>query len=151
MILALTGILAACANAQNNPKQTVGTLLGAGAGALLGSQLGGGKGKLATVAIGVLGGAYLGSEVGKSMDTVDRQKAGSAEQAALESNSDGVSKKWVNPNTKHSGRVTPTRTYQVASGEFCREYEHEIDVDGRNEVVKGTACRQPDGTWRVIN
>ena len=42
----IVGLLAACADAQNSPKQTIGTLLGAGAGALLGSQVGGGKGNL---------------------------------------------------------------------------------------------------------
>ena len=36
--------LSACQNAQNAPKQTMGTLMGAGVGALLGAQMGGGKG-----------------------------------------------------------------------------------------------------------
>ena len=65
IVMTLMGLVAACADTQNNPKQTIGTLLGAGAGALIGSNVGGGKGKLAAVAIGALGGAYLGSEIGK--------------------------------------------------------------------------------------
>ena len=36
--------LSACQNAQNAPKQTMGNLMGAGVGALLGAQMGGGKG-----------------------------------------------------------------------------------------------------------
>ena len=36
--------LSACQNAQNAPKQTMENLMGAGVGALLGAQMGGGKG-----------------------------------------------------------------------------------------------------------
>ena len=151
IVVTLMGLVAACADTQNNPKQAVGTLVGAGLGALLGSNVGGGKGKLAAVAIGALGGAYLGSEIGKSLDYVDRLKAGEAEQTALENNRAGVATSWRNPDTGNSGRVTPKPATQLASGEFCREYEHEIVVEGRTEVAKGTACRQPNGKWRVIN
>ena len=151
ILLALAGLVAACADAQNNPKQTIGTLLGTGVGALIGSQVGSGKGKLAAVAIGALGGAYLGSEIGKSLDYVDRQKAGKAEQTALEKNPSGVATSWQNPDTGNSGRVTPKSATQLASGEYCREYEHEIVVDGRTEIAKGTACRQTDGNWRTVN
>ena len=151
VILVLSVLVSACFETQNAPKQTLGTLLGAGAGAILGSNVGGGKGKLAAVAIGALGGAYLGSEIGKSLDYVDRLKAGEAEQSALEMNRAGVATRWHNPDTGNSGKVTPEPAVQLASGEFCREYEHEIIVDGRSEVAKGTACRQTNGKWKVIN
>ena len=148
LVLSLAAFLAACAENQTGQKQTLGTIIGAGLGALAGSQVGSGKGKLAAVAIGALGGAFLGGQLGKTLDDVDRMKASETQQAVLEKNKDGQSSTWNNPNTGHSGRVTPIRTRQ---GEDCREYEHEITVDGRKEVVKGTACRQNDGSWRVIN
>ncbi|MBT3991403.1 MAG: glycine zipper 2TM domain-containing protein [Rhodospirillaceae bacterium] len=152
VVLSMVAFLAACAENQNSQKQTLGTIIGAGLGALAGSQIGSGKGKLAAVAIGALGGAFAGGQLGKSLDDVDRMKAGQTQQTTLENNKDGVSSTWNNPNTGHSGRVTPTNTERVASsGEYCREYEHEITVDGRKEIVKGTACRQPNGSWRVIN
>ncbi len=151
LVLALLGLVSACADAQNNQKKTLGTLLGAGLGALAGSQIGSGKGQLVAVAVGALGGAFLGSELGKSLDEVDRLKANQTQQMAMENNKNGVASAWSNPNSGHSGQVTPTKTYQVATGEHCREYEHEIDVDGKREVLKGTACRQSDGSWRVIN
>ncbi len=151
LVFAIAGMLSACAENQNNQKQTLGTIIGAGLGALAGSQIGSGKGQLAAVAIGALGGAFAGGQLGKSLDDVDRMKANQTQQATLENNKDGVSSTWNNPNTGHTGRVTPTNTQKVASGEYCREYEHEITVDGRKEIVKGTACRQPDGSWRVIN
>lgn len=55
------------------PKQTAGTLVGAGAGALVGSQFGSGKGKLVGVALGTLGGAAAGGYIGKQMDVKDKQ------------------------------------------------------------------------------
>ena len=151
IVLIFALLISACMQTQNNQKQTLGTLLGAGAGALLGSQIGGGKGKLAAVDIGTLGGAFLGSEIGKSLDAADRYKAGEAQQIALEKNSSGESTSWRNPDTGHSGKVTPKNVIKKSSGEYCREYEHEIKVDGRIEVAQGTACRQQDGSWRVIN
>ena len=151
LVLSLVAFLAACAENQTGQKQTLGTIIGAGLGALAGSQVGSGKGKLAAVAIGALGGAFLGGQLGKTLDDVDRMKASETQQAVLEKNKDGQSSTWNNPNTGHSGRVTPTGPGQASSGEDCREYEHEITVDGRKEVVKGTACRQNDGSWRVIN
>ena len=150
-VILITGFLAACVNAQNSPKQTVGTILGAGAGALLGAQAGKGKGRLVAVALGTLGGAFLGSEIGKTMDEVDRMKAGQTQQAALERNPVGHASSWTNPDSGNSGRVTPTRTYQTPRGENCREYQHEVTVGGRTEVMTGTACRNADGTWRALN
>ncbi len=152
IVLTLTVILSACAENQNNQKQTIGTIIGAGLGALVGSQVGDGKGKLVAVALGTLGGAFAGSRLGKALDDIDRLKANQTQQSALENNKDGEPSTWKNPNTGNSGRVTPTQTTRnESSGEDCRRYEHQIIVDGQKEIVKGTACRKPDGTWRVIN
>lgn len=151
VLTAATFILAACADYQNNPKQTIGGLLGAGLGALAGSQVGSGKGQLVAVAIGALAGAALGSNIGRSLDDVDRLKAQQTTQKALESSRTGATSSWSNPDSGASGTVTPTRTYQTASGENCREYSQTVTIDGKQETAIGTACRQPDGNWRVIN
>ena len=55
----------------NPSKQDIGTVIGAGSGAFIGSQIGGGTGQLAAVAIGALLGGYLGSSIGQSMDELD--------------------------------------------------------------------------------
>lgn len=34
---------------------------------------------------------------------------------------------------------------------YCREYQSNIIVDGREQPTFGTACKQPDGSWRMIN
>ncbi len=148
--VALVLALSACQQGQGN-KQTGGTLIGAGLGALLGSQVGGGRGKLAAVAIGALAGAYFGSEVGKSLDRADRLAMQQTSQYALEKNPAGQASSWSNPDSGHSGTVTPTRTYQTAAGEQCREYQQTVTIDGKTEQAYGRACRQPDGSWKIVN
>ena len=135
-------LLAGC----NPTKQDVGTLVGAGTGAFVGSQIGGGTGQLAAVAIGALAGAFLGGSVGRQMDELDRYKT----QEALESRPTGYTSSWSNPDSGVSYNVTPTNTYETASGP-CRDYTTEAVIDGRAEIVHGTACRQVDGSWQAMN
>jgi len=143
--------LSACqTDMQNNPKQTMGTLLGAGLGALAGSQIGGGKGQLAAVALGALGGAYLGSEIGKSLDAADKSMMQKNAQDSLEYAQTGTTTAWRNPDSGNSGTFTPTNTYQATSGQNCREFETTVYVDGKEETGTGRACRQADGTWKIV-
>jgi surface antigen len=54
---------------------------------------------------------------------------------------------WVNPDSGTEGTFTPVATHEGPEGQVCREYAIDAIIDGREEVVYGTACRQPDGTW----
>jgi surface antigen len=101
--------LVGCANADLGPKQTVGTLLGAGTGALLGAQFGHGTGQLVATSVGTLLGAYLGNEAGKSLDRADALYASRAEYQALEYTPSGSATPWRNPDSGHYGRVTRSR------------------------------------------
>lgn len=150
LALAAAVVLAGCQNMQDSPKQTVGTVLGAGTGALLGSKIGGGKGQLAGVAIGALAGAYIGSEIGKSLDNADKAMAQRTAQTSLETSRAGQTSSWRNPDSGHSGTYTPVSTYRSASGQDCREYETTVTIDGRTERATGRACRQNDGTWQIV-
>lgn len=148
--IALMFGLTAC-ESNMGQKEVGGALLGAAAGGLLGSQIGGGAGKLAATAAGTLLGAYIGSEVGRSLDRTDRLYAERTAQQSLETSRSGASSTWVNPDTQHSGSFTPVNTYRSGDGLDCRDYQQTVTIDGRAETVHGTACRQPDGTWRVVN
>lgn len=66
IVLAIA-LLSGCSNTRGS-GETVGTLAGGAAGALIGSQFGHGTGRLVGTAVGTLGGAMIGSEIGKSMD-----------------------------------------------------------------------------------
>ena len=130
----------------NPTKQDIGTLVGAGSGAFIGSQIGGGTGQLAAVAIGALLGGYIGGSIGQDMDELDQYKT----QQALETSPTGSTVAWNNPDTDIDYSVTPTRTYEAASGP-CRDYTTEAVIEGRAEIVHGTACRGDDGSWHVTN
>jgi surface antigen len=142
--------LGACSSDMGG-KQGVGTLLGAGTGALVGSQFGGGSGSLAATAIGALAGAYLGGQAGKSLDRADQQYMTNTTQSTLESVPSGRSSSWQNPDSGNRGQITPTRTFTNSAGQACREFQQTIVVGGRTENAYGTACRQPDGTWRIVS
>lgn len=144
--LALTG----CAPG-TGPNQQGGTLLGAGTGALIGSAFGHGHGRLAAVAVGTLAGAMVGQEIGRSLDQQDNQEMERTAQQSLETLPSNQTGSWHNPDNDHSGTLTPTRTYQTAQGNYCREYLQTVVVAGNEESAYGTACREPDGSWKIIN
>ena len=107
-------------------------------------QIGHGSGRtIATIGGAALGG-FIGSRVGRNMDENDQRKAAQA----LETSPDAHATSWRNPNTGQRYSVTPTRTYDGSKGP-CRDFETTTDIDGRTETVHGTACRQPDGTWKT--
>jgi surface antigen len=143
--------LVGCAGSDLGTKQTVGALAGAGAGGLLGAQVGKGGTRLAATAAGTLLGAFLGSEVGRSLDRADAMHASRAEYQALEYTPSGYSSTWRNPDSGHYGSVTPIETYESAGGTYCREFQHQAQIGGRSSDVYGTACRTPDGQWQVVN
>jgi surface antigen len=152
VVLAMSASLAACADQGFGAnKETGGGLVGAGLGGLAGSQLGSGSGKLATTAIGVLLGALAGTSVGKSLDRADQAAADRTAGQAFESNPTGQASTWRNPDTGHSGTITPTQTVMQPNGQVCREFQQTIVVGGQTQQGVGTACRQPDGTWRVVS
>lgn len=149
-IVALAAVLmGGCAQYQNAPKQTGGTLLGAAGGGLVGSQFGSGKGQLVGTALGVLLGAWVGNEVGRSMDEVDRIRAQQAHVQALDT---GQTIQWDNPKNGNHGQVAPIRSgTDTQTGAFCREFQSTVVVGGQQQQAYGTACRQPDGSWRINN
>lgn len=141
--------LSACQNA--GTKETIGGATGAVLGGVAGAQFGKGKGQLIATGAGAVLGALLGSSVGRSLDEVDRMKMQRTTQRTLEAEPDNTTSTWVNPNTDNSGTVTPVKTYQRDDGRYCREYQQTITVGGKTEQAYGTACRQPDGSWKIVS
>ena len=125
-------------------KQDIGMATGAVLGGLLGHQIGGGSGQIIATIGGAAVGAFVGSHVGRKMDRADQLRTAEA----LETSRDGRATMWRNSDSGQRYAVTPTRTYEGASGR-CRDFTTVTSMDGREEVVHGTACRQPDGTWKV--
>ncbi|WP_138379177.1 RT0821/Lpp0805 family surface protein [Luteithermobacter gelatinilyticus] len=147
LIAALSLSLAACES-----KQQSGAAIGAVVGGLLGNSVGGdGGGKAFAIAVGAMAGAVVGSEIGKSLDEADRLRMRQTAQTALETGRSGEQVTWHNPDSGNYGSVTPQPAYEPEPGKYCREYQQTITVGGKTETAYGTACRQPDGTWKIIN
>lgn len=127
-------------------QEQAGMVIGGALGGLLGAQVDGHHNDYRTAAIivGTMAGSAIGGSIGRSMDEVDRMRTAQS----LEVVRTGVSSRWRNPDTGNQYTVTPTRTYEVASGP-CREYIIDAVIGGRPEKVYGTACRQPDGSWKI--
>lgn len=128
-------------------KEQGGAVMGGVLGGALGSQVGQGSGRTVAIIAGTILGAYAGGEMGRYMDDSDARKA----HSALEHNPDNQVSSWHNPNTGADVSATPTRTFVSNSGENCREYQTTVTVSGKKERAYGTACRQPDGSWKVVN
>jgi surface antigen len=149
-----TLLLAACAGTPEGPgpRENTGTLLGAGSGALIGAAVaGGGTGsRLAGAGIGALAGALIGNRIGASLDERDKRLAYEAEMNALERGPSGAPVGWRNPDSGRYGSVVPGPAY-VDNGRNCRAYTETIYIDGRPQTARGTACRNPDGTWTPLS
>ncbi len=142
---ALAIALMGCAHA--GPRAQLGALGGAASGGLLAAAFGGnGEAIVASIILGGL----VGGAVGDAMDQADRHYAYSNTQSALEFGPSGSTSDWCNVDSGHCGTTTPTGTYR-ASGRYCREYEETITIGGRTEWAYGRACRQPDGSWKIVN
>lgn len=143
ILILCTITLTAC---QNMSKADVGTMTGAVAGGLLGSTIGQGRGQVAAIAVGAAAGALVGNAIGKNMDDTDRMKM----NQALESNNVGQPAYWNNKNSGTRYKVTPVKNVTVDNNKYCREYTTTATINGQQQKMYGTACRQSDGSWKVV-
>ena len=135
--------LAGCADMS---KQTQGAMAGTAIGGLVGSRFGGGSGQVLATAGGALVGAAIGGAIGQNMDKTDKLKM----QKTLENTPTGKTRQWKNPDTGHQYKVEPIKTYHNDSDQPCREYYTEAKIGGKTKQVYGKACRQQDGSWKII-
>jgi surface antigen len=144
--LILPTMLAACGPGN---KQGTGTIVGAVAGGAAGAAIGGRNNRIPGVAIGALAGGIIGNQIGRALDEEDRRIAAAAEYQALEYGQPGQPTPWDNPQTQHRGQIVPGKPYQQGS-QHCRPFTHTIYIGGQPQTARGTACRQPDGTWQTV-
>jgi surface antigen len=145
-------LLASCTLTTTNPqeqgpKQAVGTVTGMILGGKVANDFSEGSRNegLWTMA-GVALGAFLGNEVGASMDRQDALLAERATIQALEYSKTEQVIAWKNPDSGNYGTVYPTNT-SSRNGQPCREFTQEINIGGNIEQAFGKACRNADGSW----
>ena len=149
MVLLATGV-AGC-SADSGPKEAGGTAVGALAGGLIGNAVGGSAGnRVAGTLVGAAVGGLFGNRTGAAMDDEDERRAYAAQMQALEAGPSGAPVAWRNPDSGRYGNVVPGPAYQ-ANGATCRQYTHTVYIDGKPQTGRGTACRNPDGTWTIVN
>ena len=125
-------------------RAVLGSVLGGAAGAAVGAKVGDGK-KEAIIG-GTIIGILVGGVIGRAMDEVDQNCIGQV----LEHAEDGENIRW-NDERGDDYRVTPIRTYQTEAGSYCREYTTKAVIGGRLQETYGRACRQPDGSWKLVS
>lgn len=103
--------------------------------------------KPAPVVRGMQGG-LAGVRVGKDLSSADLRSALDAEYRALENTPGGQAVSWKGDDA--SGQVVAAQPYRVGSQD-CRQYAQTVLADGESESARGTACRNTNGTWTLLD
>jgi surface antigen len=142
-----TGLLGGRCRADLLDGPTVGGLIGAAAGGFAGAQIGKGKGQLAATALGTLVGFVIGQQVGQSLGRTEE----TCFSRTFEHVPDRETIVWQDPSRGAQYQVMPVRTAEANDGLYCREYQAKATVGGKVSETYGTACRMPDGSWKLMN
>ncbi len=131
--------------------ENVGMVGGAALGGFLGSKVGDGTGQMAAIAAGTLLGAWAGGALGRRLSPQDQQMAATSAQNSFEYEPIGTTSSWQNPQSGNQGSFTPTTSsYEARNGQTCRKYQSTVVIEGRTEYADGIACKQADGSWRIV-
>ncbi|MBO6892362.1 MAG: hypothetical protein JJ866_10515 [Roseibium sp.] len=136
--IALMTVLAGC-------SMTSGTRTNTGWGSFFGDPSSNVTGSEANAAISVL----VNNEFGDALEPSDRREAENAQNRALRARGVGVAVAWQNEKTGRSGQVRPGPVYYV-NETSCREFTHQMVLQGRTLQARGTACETDRGNWQVI-
>ncbi len=98
--------------------------------------------------LSALGGGLVTRLQGNGISRVDRNAALQGEYRALEYTAPGEAVLWK--GDKLSGQIIPSQPYRVGSQD-CRQYEHVVIDQSVRSSVKGTACRNEDGSWSLLS
>ena len=132
-------ILGGCATNQQS-----GTLIGGLAGAAIGSTIGDGRGQNIAIAAGAIAGSLIGSSIGQRLDEQDQSRIAYSMERNQRSS-------WTNSRTGRRYTVMPAPTIaSPTANRQCREFTVETEIGDRTESAYGTACRQSDGSWKIV-
>jgi surface antigen len=145
VVALMTLTVLGCAT-QPGQKTTIGTLGGSAGGALLARAVGG---NAYGIAAGGILGALVGGAIGARLDAADRAAQQQTLLGTLNHQAVGYPSRWANPQSGHSGTVVVTRNVTERNGQYCREYQSDVTINGQIQRAHGVACMEPDGSWRI--
>lgn len=110
----------------------------------------GGGGKVASTTIAAMGGGLVGGSIGAGLSQREKRSALEAEYKALEYTASGQPVSWKGDQAGHYGEVVAAQPYRVGSQD-CRQYAQTVYAGGSGATARGTACRNADGSWSLLN
>jgi surface antigen len=127
-------------------RDVIGAVIGGAAGGVIGAQIGKVSSRTAGTIGGAIAGVLIGGAIGRSMDEADQ----ACVAQTLEQASARHAVAWSNPVGGHY-RVLPLEGFEDHEGRICRDYRTTATIEGRQQEIYGTACRQPDGSWQRVS
>jgi surface antigen len=149
----LASVLTVCliCSGCSNPKEQMGTLVGAGIGGAIGSTIGKGSGQIVAAIIGASLGGMIGQSIGKELDAQDKVAAEKAALEALEKTPSGQAVSWSNPDTKNYGYIIARPCVHTQNNVIRRPFKHVVYIDGKETVIHGMAERDSCGSWHICS
>lgn len=152
-LMAMLLAVSAMGSAQAGDKAVYGTLTGAGFGGLVGNQFGHGAGRIATTTAGVFVGGMIGNSVGRSLEVPFERSASYSSYSAYAVSNPIVYSAYVPNYVAPPAPSPPPPPIYIDNryGSYCREYSRIVQRGDQVQESYGTACLQPDGSWKVVH
>ncbi len=147
-------VFAGAQQGHTGQRDMLGLLIGGGLGALVGSQFGKGSGK----GMATAGGAVLGALLGSSLmgQGLFGAQPGQAAEPGYGYRPPPYYGNGFAPSYQpayapaYRPAYAPRVTAGYRPGEYCREFEATVTINGRPQPSHGIACYRPDGTWQIV-
>ena len=134
-----------------NGPDPAGVIIGGLIGGLVGNSITHGSGRFPGTLGGVVVGGAIGAALTNKMDCEDRSYAYKTYYDGFNSGRTQSDYEWRNDHSGHSGRFRVDNYYTDPDGFRCASYRQSVTVDGDVRDTRGHACRQPDGSWAIID
>ncbi|WP_188259440.1 RT0821/Lpp0805 family surface protein [Azospirillum tabaci] len=134
-------LLAGCVSTSQEATKNAETV-----GGRISSTYGNASGKVASSGTGPLLGAFIGGAAVQPSGAAPPATPGQRAHPAPVRDKVG----WTNPATGHHGSLTTTREGYNNAGQYCREFHQTVTTKSQTELAYGTACKQADGTWKIV-
>ena len=96
-----------------------------------------------------LKGGLIGGAFGEGLTLLEKQRGVIAEYQALETSFGQAPVIWVDEKTGNTGEVVAGAPYRVGQQD-CRPFTHKIMRKAAVANASGSACRQSNGSWLLL-